>query len=116
MNIIILNGVHYKLVRFGELDNVTGLQVIILGSMVYYLQEIEPNSSIEMIEINESYLPLRDGLYLVRTLINNPDRNWRYIEAKVRIIDDLDGKKRMKIDVGNEVPTHISSLPLEYYE
>ncbi len=71
---------------------------------------------IDLIEITPDYCVENDGLYLVRTksVYNLPGlRKFRYLEARVhKHFDEKKNKFIMKIDISNQIATHISKEQL----
>ena len=70
---------------------------------------------INIIEFPDFLIPI-DGKYLVRTQsITNKLGNrtsYQHIEARVKLMEDVKGKKYNSVDVSNQIVTHISKYPL----
>jgi len=69
-----------------------------------------------MIEITPDYCVNFEGKYLVRTestISNTTHKSVHFLQARVsRHFDDKKKKFVMKIDVNNQIPTHISKNPV----
>lgn len=69
--------------------------------------------NIQLEPITETYMPAESGKYLVRTVSSGRFKTVSYIQVAVqKRFDTQKNKWLYSIDCHNQIPTHISTTPL----